>query len=59
LNRLATDGSAITATPVVAANTLVVVTRKGAVMVGALIECGSILHTAREGVILMNERVAA
>ena len=31
LNRLATDGSAITATPVVAANTLVVVTRKGAV----------------------------
>jgi hypothetical protein len=31
LNRLSTDGSAIAAAPVVAANTLVVVTRKGGV----------------------------
>ena len=31
LNRLTTDGSAIAAAPVAAGNTLVVVTRKGAV----------------------------
>jgi outer membrane protein assembly factor BamB len=31
LNRLATDGSAIAAAPVVAGNTLVIVTRNGAV----------------------------